>query len=885
MVSGRTFVALLLAALMAAVLTSSVLFTRGSLQHAESAHIVESTIVARGDSRQLYNSAARVAAAAAAAAGEGEGGMAESALESALELATASAVASARGAGGECGRTLRPYHVLITSSSGVYQAWQTRVMYYHVVKQKRAEGTCSEIGGITRLLTMPGGRADDLMMAIPTYVVRELLPGREDHGFVVMNRPHSVKAFVEDRVAFARLVSEEYIMIAETDHVWLRPLRNLATPTEPYAFHFGYMEAHFRAPLVERFCAGASKTMDPVGPSPLVIHIEQLRALVGPWLAMSHRLKMDADADQQLGWVLEMWGYAIAAACAGVKHTVSAEFQFEGGSIGSHERRMEVFRIFHYTYGIEYSVSGVPMELQVGHWSLDKRHYGGSYPPRGLSAPPRCAEERARLLSGAFNEASAQIDGWPGGAPDASASRLRGRAAVGPDTWRVRPEDAPLPTSALASSELARRVLGTGPWRWSGPGCCGGHGRSEEASAVSIFFMRDGLVYSEIGSGAWAVEPAARAARAAGAGADADAQPLALLVTFVGVTSRLTFQLPDGDGSAAWTFEAVPLGHGASTGFGAGPVVAPERRHHALAGDTAPRGRGELQAPRGVLRRWAAPVPPPPADVGPARGEAEQRHHGARLEGSGFFRTWGCLLRAGVAWRGRYASDVWQLWQLAHDGGGGGGGGGAGGGAGSGESGDGSGGARREWGSGVVLRVRPLADSEHVPTLPYAPARGGDGGSASGTQLPPSLVFSSCWAFTEEGKPARRHEWLIPKPAQQVMPGCAAAELPRLGRFLNLPADALAQRLLASGTWAWAGVEGMRFLAEGVLVTPWGSGLWGVVPGQPRLIWASFAQQLHMLNFGAQAAAEGVPLARFQSTRCSDGETVQGSIATGKQRR
>ena len=162
------------------------------------------------------------------------------------------------------------------------------------------------------------------------------------------------------------------------------------------------------------------------------------------------------------------------------------------------------------------------------------------------------------------------------------------------------------------------------------------------------------------------------------------------------------------------------------------------------------------------------------------------------------------------------------------------------------------------------------------------------------------------------------------------MPGCAAAELPRLGRFLNLPADALAQRLLASGTWAWAGVEGMRFLAvraararaapcrrtartavaawraaarfqrlrrpahraatrrelqEGVLVTPWGSGLWGVVPGQPRLIWASFAQQLHMLNFGAQAAAEGVPLARFQSTRCSDGETVQGSIATGKQRR
>ena len=31
------------------------------------------------------------------------------------------------------------------------------------------------------------------------------------------------------------------------------------------------------------------------------------------------------------------------------------------------------YYIFHYTYGVEYSQEGLPMELQVGEWSLDKR--------------------------------------------------------------------------------------------------------------------------------------------------------------------------------------------------------------------------------------------------------------------------------------------------------------------------------------------------------------------------------------------------------------------------------------------------------------------------------------------------------------------------------
>ena len=154
---------------------------------------------------------------------------------------------------------------------------------------------------------------------------------------------------------------------------------------------------------------------------------------------------------QALGWVREMWGYCIGAASLGIKHRVLDGFQFEGGSIGNRERRLEWptpaapvgpergYYLFHYTYGVEYSREGLPMELQVtgahhhrrslhfhlhshhhhhhlqvGEWSLDKRHYMGGPPPRALAPPPKCAHDRAFVLRGLYNNASATLP-WKGG--------------------------------------------------------------------------------------------------------------------------------------------------------------------------------------------------------------------------------------------------------------------------------------------------------------------------------------------------------------------------------------------------------------------------------------------------------------------------------------
>ena len=76
--------------------------------------------------------------------------------------------------------------------------------------------------------------------------------------------------------------------------------------------------------------------------------------------------------------------------------------------------------------------------------------------------------------------------------------------------------------------------------------------------------------------------------------------------------------------------------------------------------------------------------------------------------------------------------------------------------------------------------------------------------------------------------------------------------------------------------WSWgSNRDGMRFEMhatshEGLLVTPWGHGSWGIVPSRTDVLVAEFAQQRHMLKFDASEP-------RFVSTRCSDGDVVKGA--------
>lgn len=125
--------------------------------------------------------------------------------------------------------------------------------------------------------------------------------------------------------------------------------------------------------------------------------MSQLRQVVQPWRTFTEQIMKDAEAVAALGWVREMWGYAIAAASLGIKHRVLDAFQFEGGSIGNRnrpllwpvlstpvgaERADMPYYILHYTYGIEYSAEGLPMELQARQ-SCAHRMAATAWSPRG----------------------------------------------------------------------------------------------------------------------------------------------------------------------------------------------------------------------------------------------------------------------------------------------------------------------------------------------------------------------------------------------------------------------------------------------------------------------------------------------------------------------
>jgi len=226
--------------------------------------------------------------------------------------------------------------VLLTASSGHYQRWQTRVFFHHYTAIKAAH-PCSDLGGFTRLLTLPDrltlAEEDRGLSAVMTTIVaRELTKETEDLGFVVLNRPTSIRAVLASGQLAARLAPDErHVFIVETDHVLLKPLPNLLataaggeeaavgppehasatrdTPThmlhaqhahaahvtctctccprpapQAAAYPFHYMDPRRPgcAPIVRRHAgsAEAAARVQQVGPSPLLISLEALRLLI-----------------------------------------------------------------------------------------------------------------------------------------------------------------------------------------------------------------------------------------------------------------------------------------------------------------------------------------------------------------------------------------------------------------------------------------------------------------------------------------------------------------------------------------------------------------------------------------------------------------------------
>ena len=284
----------------------------------------------------------------------------------------------------------RRIHFLLTASNGAFS--NGRRASSITITCDYAASSRQRYGWLHTLVTTPGAKPDDLMNEIRTVVVEELNE-QQTMGFVVLNRPNSVlKALESGKLQF----EEEYVLVAETDHLLLKVLKNTATRDVALGYPFHYMnptrDANTRN-LVRRFAGSddVAARVQQVGPSPILVHMEALRKLVKPWYDLSFALKRDAAADAEFGWMLEMWGYSIGAAVAGVKHELLNELQLEpssqfglqitsGGTggwtnaLGGGGKGEPTHHILHYTFSHEYSLEGIPMiDSRAGQWALDKK--------------------------------------------------------------------------------------------------------------------------------------------------------------------------------------------------------------------------------------------------------------------------------------------------------------------------------------------------------------------------------------------------------------------------------------------------------------------------------------------------------------------------------
>ncbi|KAH7862727.1 hypothetical protein Vadar_008662 [Vaccinium darrowii] len=294
-----------------------------------------------------------------------------------------------------------PFHVALTATDAPYSKWQCRIMYYWYKKQKEMPG--SEMGGFTRILH--SGNPDNLMDEIPTFVV-DPLPAGLDRGYIVLNRPWAFVQWLEKAT-----IEEEYILMAEPDHIFVNPLPNLAHGGLPAGFPFFYIKPAENEKIIRKFFPkenGPVTNVDPIGNSPVIIKKDTLEKIAPTWMNVSLRMKDDPETDKAFGWVLEMYAYAVASALHGVQHILRKDFMLQPPWDLETGKKF----IIHYTYGCDYNMKGELTYGKIGEWRFDKRSHLRGPPPRNIPLPPPGVPESVVTLVKMVNEATANIPGW-----------------------------------------------------------------------------------------------------------------------------------------------------------------------------------------------------------------------------------------------------------------------------------------------------------------------------------------------------------------------------------------------------------------------------------------------------------------------------------------
>ncbi|KAF2600859.1 hypothetical protein F2Q68_00007294 [Brassica cretica] len=228
----------------------------------------------------------------------------------------------------------------------------------------------------------------------------------ESVGYLVLNRPWAYVQWLERAT-----IKEDYVLMAEPDHIFVNPLPNLAAGGSPAAFPFFYITPQKFENIVRKYYPvemGPVTNIDPIGSSPVIISKESLEKIAPTWMNVSLTMKHDPDTDKAFGWVLEMYGYAIASALHGVRHMLRRDLMVQP----PWDLSTKAMFIIHYTYACDYNMKGELTYGKTGEWRFDKRLHLRGPPPRNISMPPHGVPESVVTLVKMLNEATSNIPNW-----------------------------------------------------------------------------------------------------------------------------------------------------------------------------------------------------------------------------------------------------------------------------------------------------------------------------------------------------------------------------------------------------------------------------------------------------------------------------------------
>uniref|UniRef100_R7WBE7 Hydroxyproline O-arabinosyltransferase-like domain-containing protein n=1 Tax=Aegilops tauschii TaxID=37682 RepID=R7WBE7_AEGTA len=253
--------------------------------------------------------------------------------------------------------------------------------------------------------TSPLLRITNLMSQV-LHFCRTGKSSSKSQGYIVLNRPWAFVQWLQKAD-----IPEEYILMAEPDHLIVKPIPNLSRDGRAAAFPFFYIEPKKYEKVLRKFFPekeGPITNIDPIGNSPVIIEKESLSRIAPTWMNISLAMKKDPEADKAFGWVLEMYAYAVSSALHGVGNILHKDFMIQP----PWDLEIGDSFIIHYTYGCDYDMKGKLTYGKIGEWRFDKRSYENKPPPRNLPLPPNGVPQSVVTLVKMVNEATASIPNW-----------------------------------------------------------------------------------------------------------------------------------------------------------------------------------------------------------------------------------------------------------------------------------------------------------------------------------------------------------------------------------------------------------------------------------------------------------------------------------------